>query len=83
MVRSELLSKPAGDLQKVKHILEVIEEADRFIVHYAKHEEEMEEVMEEDSMEPMEEVEEVLDGYKDEDEEKMKDDEEEDQQLKT
>ena len=72
MVRSELLSKPAADLQKVKHVLEVIEETDRFIVHFAKHE--MEEMIDEEPMEPMEEIE---DGYKEE-EDKSGHDEEED-----
>lgn len=81
MVRSELLSKPASDLQKVKHVLEVIEETDRFIVHFAKHENE--EVVEE----PLEELEETYNeeedkGGHDEEEDKGGHTEEDDEQMK-
>ncbi len=80
IVRSELLSKPSEQLQHVKHILEIEEQADRFIVQFAKHEamEEVEEV-EEAVEEPVEEeVEEAGYGH-DKDEEKYYDEEEDEE----
>lgn len=50
IVKSELLARPAVELENVKHILQVEEEADRFIVHFAKPEmvEDVEEEVSED-----------------------------------
>ena len=81
IVRSELLSKPSTQLEHVKHILEVEEQADRFIVSFAKHEEveEVEEPVEEAvEEEPIEELEDAGYGH-DEDEEKNYDDEEDEE----
>lgn len=80
IVKSELLARPAQQLENVKHILQVEEEADRYIVHFAKpemmEEAEVEEDVEELASELMEEIE---SGMKDDEEEKGGHDEEDDE----
>ena len=60
IVKSELLARPAQQLENVKHILQVEEEADRYIVHFAKPEMMEEETVEEDVSEDVEELAEEL-----------------------
>lgn len=60
IVKSELLARPAQQLENVKHILQVEEEADRYIVHFAKPEMMEEETVEEDVSEDVEALAEEL-----------------------
>jgi len=76
IVKAELLSRPAVELENVKHILQVEEEADRYIVHFAKPE------MMEEEEEVSEDLEEVMEGMKDDEEEKRKDDEDDLEEMK-
>ena len=81
IVKAELLSLPAVELENVKHILQVEEEADRYIVHFAKPEMMEETEVDEEDVEELasELMEEIESGMKeDDDEEKYHDDEDED-----
>lgn len=86
IVKAELLSRPAAQLENVKHILQVEEEADRYIVHFAKPEMMEEAEVEEEDVEELasELMEEIESGMKEEDdeEEKYHDDEDEDDKDK-
>ena len=83
IVKAELLSRPAVELENVKHILQVEEEADRYIVHFAKPEMMEEAEVEEEDVEEMasELLEELESGMKDDEEEKRQDDDDDEEDL--
>jgi len=78
IVRSEMSNRPVIDLLMMhKHILEIREEEDRFIVHFAKEEPTEEvEIAEDEEMEDLEEEEEEIEELY------MQDDEEEEEEPK-
>ena len=73
MIRTEILSMPDASVTTLKHILNIEETAETFLVTYAKLQEEAEEEeVEEIEEELEEEVEEIEEEYTDEEEEEDK-----------